>query len=293
MTGIVLALISTASWALCSIIFKKLGERLSSVAMATITSILSSIFLFCFILITQNDILVSKEHLITIALSGILGISIGDSLYYASLNRLSPMVFSLIMFIGPDLFSGLFGIIFLKEFPAVVVWLGIFLTLCGLAFFLFPVKNKDSKSGGNSVSGIIFALLSLICTAYSMVMIKPILNETPIITVTMYRMFFSALALIFFVLFTNKIETYKKPLSDKKYCAKLVLTIALVTFGGFYFSLAALKYCALVVTSAITSLGPLFVFLFMVIFYKHKPKKREYFGVLFTLLGIIFICLGN
>lgn len=292
MVGIVLALISTASWALCSIIFKKLGERLDSVGMATITSVFSTIFLLCVILISNNNIFIPQQHIVMIALSGILGISIGDSLYYASLNRLSPMVFSLIMFIGPDLFSGIFGVVFLKEIPPPIVWFGIFFTLCGLAFFLFPLKHDNETDTKTTAVGIIYALLSLICMAYSMVMVKPLLQSAPIITITMYRMLFSAFTLLIFAFCAKKIPSWKKPLSDKKYSLKLVSTILLVTFGGFYFSLLALKHCALVVTSAITSLGPLFVFIFMVIFYKHKPKKKEYFGVLFILLGIILICKG-
>ena len=293
MTGIILALISTASWALCSIIFKKLGKHLDAIGMTLITAFLSAIFLFVVILITKNNFIISKENLLLIALSGILGISIGDSLFYASLNRLSPMVFSLIMFIGPDLFSGIFGIIFLKEFPPLIVWLGIIATLLGLSFFLFPLKDDSKKSTKSTLTGIIFAIFSLICTAYSMVMVKPILNNTPILTITMYRMLFAAFSLFLFALLSKKLFIWLKILNDKMYFLKLSSSIILVAFGGFYLSLLALKYCSLVVTSAIMSLGPLFVFIFMIMFYKYKPKKREYLGVLFVIFGIILICLGH
>ncbi len=291
-TGVSLALISTASWALCSILFKKLIEKLDPIGMTAATSVIGALFLILVMFFSGSGFQLDKNSLILIASSGVIGICFGDIFYYASLNRLSAIIFSLIMFMGPDLFSGFFGIVFLKEFPPLIVWLGIILTLVGLGFFIFPINKDVRQNSSSTILGVIFAVFSLICTAYSMVLVKPILNNIPIVTITMYRMLFSAAALIIFGFISRKIFVWKKALSDKKFTSKLFGSMVLVTFGGFYFALLALKYSSLVVTSAITSLGPLFVFLFMVAFYKYKPKKREYFGALFILFGIVLICKG-
>ena len=62
--GITFALLSTASWAVCSIIFKKLGEKLEPVGMTCVKSLLSFIYLFIAIVITRTDLLINKEVLI-------------------------------------------------------------------------------------------------------------------------------------------------------------------------------------------------------------------------------------
>ena len=292
--GIIFALISTASWALCTIILKKLGERLEPIGITTVKSCLSTLFLFIAILLTTKEIFVTKEYLFPIALSGLIGIAIGYSFFFASLNRLSPMVLSLILFVGPDLFTGIFGLLFLGEMPTVIAWIGIILTLIGLSLFIFPIKtvNTTNDKSTTTIIGIILAILSLCCTAYSMVIIKPVLQMVPTITATMYRMLFSAVGLIIIGLYTKKIFNWKYTLSDKKYSLKLTSTMLLSTFGGFWLSLSAIKYCDLIIASTIMTLEPLFILLFMIVFNGYKPKRKEYLGIIFIIMGIIFICKG-
>lgn len=291
-SGIIFALISTASWALCTIILKKMGERLDPIGLTTVKSCLSTLFLLTAILFTTKEVFVNKEYLFPIAISGLIGIALGDSLFFASLNRLSPMVLSLILFVGPDLFTGIFGLMFLGEMPTFIAWIGIILTLSGLSLFIFPIKDINNDKSNTTIIGIILAILSLGCTAYSMVIIKPVLQTVPTITATMYRMLFSAIGLIIIGLFTKKLFNWKNILSDKVYNMQLTGTMILATFGGFWLSLTAVKYCDLIIASTIMTLEPLFILLFMVLFNGYKPKIKEYLGIIFIIAGIIFICKG-
>ena len=59
--GIIFALASTASWGLCTIIFKKLGERLDAIGMTTVKSLLSCIFLAIVLLVTGSGFYIQKE----------------------------------------------------------------------------------------------------------------------------------------------------------------------------------------------------------------------------------------
>ncbi|MBQ4123089.1 DMT family transporter, partial [bacterium] len=231
------------------------------------------------------------NNIIPIALSGILGIAIGDSLFFASLNRLSPLFLSLLVFVAPDIFSGVFGFIFLKEIPSIISFVGIVLVLVGLSFLIFPIKKENSEVK-TKITGIIFAILSLACTAYSMVIIKPILVDVPVITATMYRMIFSAVILLFFGLFTKKIFLWKNTLNNKKYNIQLIGTFALATIGGFWLSLVAIKYCKLIIASSLMSLEPLFILIFMILFSRYIPKIKEIIGILIIVFGIVFVCLG-
>ena len=289
--GISIALVSTLSWALCTVALKKLGERLDPIGMTTIKAILASILLCLIIFFTGETFNISTNKILTIAISGILGIAIGDSLFFASLNRLSPLILSIILFVGPDLFSGIFGFIFLKEMPTLQSWIGIFCILFGLAFLIFPIQKENLESK-TKITGIIFALLSLICTAYSMVIIKPVLNDIPIITATMYRMLFSSIILLLFGLFTKKLFSWKQNLNNKKYNIQLAGTLSLATIGGFWLSLVAIKHCKLIIASSLMSLEPLFILIFTILFFKHMPKRNEIIGLLTIIIGIIFICFG-
>lgn len=79
--GIIAAIISTASWAVCTLILKKLGERLDPIGMTAAKSVLSVCFLVIFMCIFGYKFYIPAEFLIPVALSGIIGITIGDSLF--------------------------------------------------------------------------------------------------------------------------------------------------------------------------------------------------------------------
>ncbi len=289
--GIIFALTSTAAWATCTLAFKKFGERLEPIAMTLIKASLSVFFLAILMFLTNTSFKIDIDFLLKIFLSGLLGITIGDSLFFASLNKLSPIVLSLILFAGPDIFTGIFGIIFLGENPSLLVWLGIVITMFGLSFFIFS-KNQADKNSQTSTIGIILALSSLICTSYSMVLIKPVLVQNSTLTVTMYRMLFSAITLLLYSIFSKKFLIWKKSLNDRNYNIKLSLTIMLASYGGFWLSLSAIKYCDLIVASTLMSLEPLFIFIFSILFCQHIPSKDEIKGVCISILGIVIISIG-
>jgi len=290
--GISAAIISAMSWALCSVIFKKLTEKLEPVAMTFVKAVISSFFIFVLIVLTHSNLDIGINNIFAVAISGILGIAIGDSLFFASLSRLSPLVLSIILFVFPYFLSGLFGVIFLKEIPSISDICAIFAIITGVAFLVFPV-NKNDNNIKTKISGVILGILSVICTVYSMVILKPVLITCSSLTVTMYRMAFSAFAIFLFGLFSKKIFIWKDILiKDKIYSLKLSGTVTIATLGGFWLSLVAIKHSQLVVASSLMSIEPFFILLFMILFYKYIPKKKEFVGIFVILVGIILLCLG-
>jgi len=265
--GIFMALLSTTSWAICAILYKKWGEKLEPIALNTINSILSFFGLLAIVLITQTNFYIDNINLLKIALSGILGITIGDSLFYASLNRISPVITSIIVLAGP-FFSGIFGLVFLHEIPSKHSLITIILIL--LITTLILCHNKEKKITKNSISGIIFAILSLCLTSFAMIIIKPVLIETSTLVVTMYRMLFSTVTLFIYAFISKKIFLWVPIVKNNNFSFKLTITVTISTLGGFWCSLISLKYCNLITTSSILALEPFFIFIFLIIIEKIK-----------------------
>ena len=91
MIGIIAALGSTASWALCGVLFKKLGERLDPVGMTAVKSLAAALFLsplLCFV----GGAWAGGRDLLLLAASGIIGIAVGDCFFFAALGQLSPLL---------------------------------------------------------------------------------------------------------------------------------------------------------------------------------------------------------
>ena len=289
--GTFMAIIATMSWAIGAILFKKCGERIEPIGLATFNTFFSFIILLVLLLITQNPINIGKQALIPIIESSILGIVIGDSLYYASLNRLSPIMLSIILLTGP-FFSGIFGWIFFKEIPVTLSIIGIFTILIGSSIIIIT-STKNINNIKTTGLGIFMGLSSLCLTSYSMAIVKTVVETVPTLTVTMYRMLFSFLALILYAIFSKKIFIWLKFILEKEYFFKLIGTIAIYAIGGFWCSVIAVKYCELVIATSIMSLEPFFVLLFMIIFYKYAFKKWEFFSIFCIVTGIILICYSE
>ncbi len=95
-----LALLSACSWAVGAVLWRKLGEHLSSYAMNLAKTALGSLFLGAFLLLAGMEP-ISARDLLYLALSGIVGIAIGDTFFFLALMELGPRRASLIGSLNP------------------------------------------------------------------------------------------------------------------------------------------------------------------------------------------------
>ena len=121
MIGVVAALGSTASWALCGVLFKKLGERLDPVGMTAVKSLAAALFLAP-MLFFIGGAAAGGHDMFLLAASGIIGIAIGDCFFFAALGQLSPLLLTILLLTCPNVFSGILGVLCLGEMPSVPVW---------------------------------------------------------------------------------------------------------------------------------------------------------------------------
>lgn len=288
--GILTALLSTLAWAIGTIKLKDIGENASPLSMTLVKSLYCAILLTVIAFCTHTQLIIDKQYLLVLITSGIIGITLGDCLFFASLRRLSPVVLSVILLSGPDVVTGILSFIILKEIPSTVTFIGIITTLFGLSKIIFPVKEDCGKS---KISGYIFAFLSLICTAISTVIIKPVLPYVPTLTVTIYRLLFGGIALLLFTSFEGNTQKCLIPFEDKSFRKSFFKIMSLIAIGGFWLSIVAFKNINLITASTLMTLEPLFILLIMIIFFNYKPLQKEVIGITITVAGILLISYGE
>lgn len=289
--GIFAALGSAASWALGAFLFKNLGDKTPSMAVAAVKTLISATILILIISIMNINLFINKNYLTELILSGILGIAIGDSFFFASLKRLSPIVLSIILFSVPNIFYGFLGFFLLKEMPSVQIWLSVLLILLGFGCLLFQSNSETNEKQKTTFIGILFAIISILCTSVSIVFIKPILHNINSLVATMYRILFGGIFLFLFGAISRKSSTWVQPFLSKNYSLKFLGTVFVVTFGGFWLSLVAMKNCDVVVASTLMSLEPLLILICMILFGNYKAKLSEYMGIFLALSGIISLMI--
>ncbi|MGK7947349.1 MAG: DMT family transporter [Xenococcaceae cyanobacterium] len=297
--GMSAALGSAASWAMGSILFKKLGEKLSPMALTLAKGTLSALLLGVTLLLSSYaDI--APTPLLLLIFSGVLGIAVGDSFFFAALENLSPHSLVVLSTLG-EILTIIWAVLVLRERPTLTAWGGIGLVIVGIVTVLYPqVTSSDSdinsseKPQQNSVfKGVIFGLISVLCMSASIIVAKIGLESVSALTATFVRMLAGTTGMFFLGLTTKKIGVWMSPFqSDPQLIKQLIYSVLFITFGGFWLSLVGLKYVDVAIAQTLNSTDPLFALIFSAILLQEKVTMSAFIGTIFTISGIVLICNG-
>ncbi|WP_013320420.1 DMT family transporter [Gloeothece verrucosa] len=286
--GIFAGLGSAASWAMGSILFKRLGERISPLAMTFAKGSLSIILLALALAFIGYES-IEEQSLLLLILSGLLGIAVSDTLFFEALQDLEAHSLVLLMTFG-QVFTVVLAVLFLGEQPSRVQWAGIFLIVLGITVVLISKITGEEKA--SRLKGMILGLLAVICMSVSLIIIKDSLDSVSALSATFIRMISGTTGILFLGVITNKLGRWMLPFSDVKLGGLFVVSVCVVTFGGFWLSIVAFKYLDVAIANTLISTEPLFVLPLAAIFAQEKVTLKAVVGTAITTTGIILLCRG-
>ncbi len=287
-TGITAALGSAASWAIGSFLFRSLGEFFSPLAMTLSKGVLSLVLLGG-VLLVMGPGPTSPDSLAMLAISGLLGIALGDTFFFEALNGLGPQPLLVLAVLGQVL-TVISAVLFLHESPSLGAWIGVSLVIIGVAVVLRAKLTGDEKATG--LRGIAFGLLAVVCMCASNLVAKAALREgSDTIEATFVRMSAGTLGVLLLGLATNRLRAWVTPFRDPRTIRLFVLSVAVVTFGGFWLSMVAYKYIPVSMASCLTSTEPVFALVLAAVLWKEKLSLPVVGGTLATVLGVALICM--
>ncbi len=159
------ALAAAFCWACSSLLWRRLPTSLSAARLNLLKNLLAVALLLplAFVLPWQ----MAPRALVLLAFSGVLGIALGDTLFFAALRRLGTRRTLTIDAGGPAVTS-LAGVALLGEVPRPAQWLGIgLITLAVLLVVYQRAPGEDGPKGGLSTgaeaAGVALALGALAC----------------------------------------------------------------------------------------------------------------------------------
>jgi drug/metabolite transporter (DMT)-like permease len=286
--GILAALGSAASWALGAVVFKKLGDQLSSPAMTLVKSFMSAVLLGIVLLLVGWTNF-SRDALVLLIASGVLGIAFGDTLFFAALKELTPHTLIMLLTSGQVL-TILMAVVFLGDKPTVTAWVGMALVISGI--FLVVRANLSGEKKKSPLKGIILGGLSVICMSTSYVIAKKPLDEPgSAMEATFIRMVAGGITMLIIFLFTGQAKNWWQPFRNSGLLGQFFLSVAMITFGGFWLTFVAFKQLDVSIASTLTSVEPLFVLPMGLIFLREKVTVTAVVGSVVAVAGIALICL--
>jgi len=287
--GILAALGSAASWAIGAILFKQLVNSLHPVAMTLAKGLVSSVLLGC-ALISIGYEAIDIFTLGLLIASGVLGIALGDTFFFAALQNLSAYVVVVFFMLGQVL-TAVLAVLILGETIKETETIGILLTIVGITIVLWA-QSMNEGCQSSSWIGIVYGIISMLCMSGSTLIAKQALYSTPTIQATFIRMLAGMLGVMLFnAMSRQKIEVIQ-PFKSFKFSMRFLIAVVVVTFGGFWLSMVGVKYLDVAIANTFNSTEPLFALPLAVIFLKERVTVLMVIGSLITICGIILLTGG-
>lgn len=286
--GIIAALGSAASWAFATVVFDRLGKVIPAAGMTFFKGLFSLLLMILLIQSTGGFDNVSIHDFIFLALSGILGISIGDTLFFRSLQDLGAKVQVLYFMLG-QIVTMFLSFLLLGEILSMEEYIGATILLAGIIIVTIG-KQEDHP---NKMRGIVGGFASILCFSLSSIMVKVSIADVSVPTATFWRMFFSTVSIMFIGFTSKRFAAWCAPLKHTKTLLLFLLNVVVITYGGFLLSMMAIKHITVSLASVLSTTEPVFVLILAYVINKEQATKRELIGAMITIAGLLVIILNE
>lgn len=286
--GLAAALGSAAAWALGSILFKRLGEKISSVSL-TFAKGLLSVFLLGLVLPLTGFVWLDTQAILLLVFSGLLGIALGDVLFFEALQDLGPHALIVLATVG-QVITAVLAVAILGDRPSVMAWIGILLVVSGVVVVLYA--RLKSESGKSNWRGIVLGLGAVLSMSVSIIILKQGLDSVSTIQATFIRMVAGTVGLFVLGAMTNRLGDWTTAFRQPRLFGSFLVAVCVVTFGGFWLSLVGVKYLDVSVANTLGSTEPLFVLPMAVVLLKERIPYTAIAGTSIAVLGIGLMCAG-
>jgi drug/metabolite transporter (DMT)-like permease len=298
---------TSALWTATSLLFTAAGRRIGPTAVNAIRIALAIVLLGVTHRLLKDawmpDLL--PRQLIFLALSGIVGLSIGDQALFTAFVHIGPRLSMLIMTTAP-LFAALLGWLALGETLGGLAWVGIALTVGGVAWVVLERPSMPTPLyNPHRVRGVMLAFMAAACQAGGLLLSKqgmghgwlPDGEHLKPQAATLVRMLFAGLGMVPILALHHVRERRRRAagihpqrLGSRE--AGLVFAAAGAIVGpylGVWMSLEAVDRTMVGIAQTLCSLTPVFILPFAVWISKERVSPRAALGAVIAVAGVALL----
>ena len=289
MIGEISALTSSMVWACASLLFAALGASMHPVTLNFYKCVIALVMM----LVTQLIFLgvslpqMSSHEWIWLSLSGLLGLSIGDTAFFNALNRLGPRRTLLVSALTPAI-TALLAIPVLQEGLDTHVILGMMLTMAGVVWVIRERSSTGSEEDVALKAGLGFALIAVAAQSGGNVLTKLGASEASALEISMVRLLAGILGLVVYMVIKGRSFKPQTPWKTRDY-GLLILATFLGTYLGIWLMNSGLKYAQTAVATTLNSTSPIFILPLAYFILKEKISWRSVGGAVVAVLGVALL----
>ena len=281
------ALLTAFCWSSAVILFDLSGRRLGAMQINLLKNAIGVMgFSLTLFIIGSGLPEFSMSEFLLLMYSGLVGIVVGDLLFLYSLKKIG---------------SGLSAIISTSYSPA-VFFLSYYMyndiismkMILGGGFIIIAIvfgTKKVEKIKNNKIfmSGVFYGIIAQILTAYSVLLVKPIMLSHSVIEIALVR-FGSALVTTILILNFWKGKNYIIQTVFKGMNNYFVIAGAFLgTYLSVIFWLAGFKYTLPGRAAIYNQLSTIFIMIMAALFLDEKMSKRKWGAVALAIFGALLI----
>ena len=283
---------AAVTWGFAVILYKKSGETVHPIGLNLFKNLLAMV-LFLPTMWLMGDTLIRdvpySEYLLMFV-SGMLGIGLSDTLYFMSLNRIGAGLSAIVDCLYSPFIIGL-SILWLGEELSVLQIIGAILIISAVL-----AGTSERGKGGihrkNILWGLVFGVLAMATMAVGIVMIKPLLDRSPILWVTEVRLVGGIIVLILVLI----LHPGRRRMLSSIYSVHSWKYTLSGSFVGTYLAmilwLAGMKFTEASIAAALNQTSNIFVFAFAAIFLKDAINARRMAGIVLGITGVFIVMFG-
>ena len=289
--GDLYAVITAVCWSSAVILFDISTKNFTAIQLNVLKNFIGVFgFILTIVLFSIPSPNFSQQDIFTLALSGFLGILIADGLFLESLRRLGSGMSAVVSTIyTPTVF--IIAFILFNETINQQSYIGGVFVLIGITISVFQPPTNIKKR--DLYIGILFGIMANIITAYSVLIIKPIMKNNPVVYVALYRF---SIGFIFGIL----INILKSGIKQVTQIFKQGLTNQYVVFGAFLgtylsviFWLAGYKYTLAGRAAIYNQLSTVFIIILARLFLKEPMTSKKIIGVSLAIFGAMIVSVSK
>jgi drug/metabolite transporter (DMT)-like permease len=282
------AILTALLWSGTSLAFSSAAERLGSFTLNLFRLMLACLFLLLTIIIAGFDYSLSSNQVFNLAISGVIGLVIGDTFLFTAFRHIGARLSMLLMALSPAM-SAILAYFFLGESLSYWAILGMIVTIGGIALVVFERQEIPNSKYKISPIGIFHGFMGALGQAVGLVLAKFAFQEGDIngFVATFVRIFASVAIIVPLAFglrrFKNPVKIFMK--DHKAFYSTLTGTF-LGPYLGITFSLIAIAHTKVGIASTLMSTMPIIMLPMIRYIYKEKLNWRAIAGAVIAVAGV-------
>ena len=234
---------------------------------------------------------------ILLIISGLIGFTFGDLCLFQAFVVVGARISMLLMALAPPM-TALIGWIVLGETMNMKSWIGMVLTIAGIAIVVLEREGHDEKTGTTRkvkfnypLWGILLGLGGALGQAAGLVISKYAMKDYNAFASAQIRVI-SGIAgfVILFFIYGHWKDAFKS-LSDRKAMGQLSLGAFFGPFLGVSFSLLSVQLTSTGIAATIMAMVPILIIPPSVLLFREKVNFKEIIGAVLAVSGVALFFL--